>query len=303
MKRRVLITGGAGFIGSNLKERLNEFDYEILTVGRSEREDVRLYLNDPKLKKIVSKFKPNIICHLASGSNIIRADKDREREFNDAVISTNNLIESLTALDISPKIIYLSSQTVYGVHQYLPLKESHSTNPLTTYGKNKLLVEKIITGSRLNYLILRVSSTYGLGQDYSKSGVVAKFINCMKNNQSPVVYNSFDLYFDFIYIKDLISALNIAIKKFFQDEVQNEIFNLGVGSPTSLSKLLEILYKYFPYAPNARLENNDLYLKKEQKGLYLDISKIKLVLGWQPKYNIENGLNDMLKEFELVKNS
>lgn len=298
---KILITGGAGFIGSNLKEQLRGSDSEILTIGRTNSEDIQLYLSSPKLKSIISEFKPNIVFHLASGSNITRADKDKQKEFNDTVISTNNLVQSLSALDINSKLIYLSSQTVYGIPNYLPVDELHPVNPRTVYGENKLVVENIIKNSKLKYWIFRVSSVYGLGQDYKKSGVIAKFINCMRNNEPPIVYNSYDLYFDFIYVKDLIDVLCIATHKSFASDLQNEVFNLGSNTPTTLEMLLEILYGYFPRAPKAKLEKSNLYLEKEHKGLYLDINKIKLAFNWQPKYNIEAGLNEMLKEFKLLK--
>lgn len=301
MREKILITGGAGFIGSNLKERLKKSDYEILTIGRSNNEDVRLYLSSPGLKSVISKFKPDLVFHLASGSNIVRAEKDKEKEFDDTVTSTNNLIESLSVLSRDSKLVYLSSQTVYGVPNYLPVDELHPTNPLTIYGENKLIVENMIKKSKLKCLIFRVSSVYGLGQDYKKSGVVAKFINCMRNNESPVVYNSYDLCFDFVYIKDLIDVLCLATNKSFVSKLQSDTFNLGSGIPATLKRLLEILYSYFPQAPRAKLEKSNLYLEKEHKGLYLDINKIRQAINWQPKYNIETGLDEMLKEFKLIR--
>ena len=297
MKKKVLITGGAGFIGSNLKESLKELDHEVLTIGRDEKEDIKIDLNDTKLQNIVQDFLPDIVCHFASGSNIVRAEEDREKEFKETVSVTNNLINSLSSLRHGKsKFIYLSSQAVYGVPQYLPVNESHLLKPNTIYGENKLKAENIIVQNKTNYIIFRVSSVYGMGQNYNKSGVISKFINKLENNLAPVVFNSSDLICDFIYVTDLVNAV---IKGIQDDSVQNEIFNLSSGKPTTLKELLDILYKYFPRAPLPELKANSLYLSVEQKGIYLDNTKIQTQLKWSCKYSVGDGLKEMLDNVKL----
>lgn len=296
MKKKVLITGGSGFIGSNVKSALDKSDCEVLTVGRNEKEDVKVDLQDTKLKEIIKDFCPEVVCHFASGSNIQRADKDKEKEYKDTVISTGNLINWSNQKSV--KIIYLSSQSVYGLPEYLPVSESHPTKPVTVYGENKLKAEHLIIQSKLNYVIFRVSSVYGKNQDYSKSGVIAKFINKLKNNQSPIVFNSFDLTADLIYVNDLVSAVVRAVN---DENVNFEVFNLGSGKPTTLREILDILYDYFPNTPKPELIENKLYMDTAKKCLYLDIKKIQTKLQWSLKYSLKDGLNEMLKSLRLVE--
>ena len=293
-KRRVLITGGSGFIGSHLKRYLD--DFEIITIGRSKNEDSEIDLSDSKLEDIVKDFSPDIVCHFASGSNILRAEENKEKEYKDTVLSTKALIQALNKFK-NITVIYLSSQAVYGLPENLPVFETQPAKPISNYGKNKLEAEKIIIQSGLNYLIFRISSIYGLGQNYKKSGVVAKFINWMKSNESPVIFNGIDSFSDFIYIDDVINAIVLSIQK----NIKNEIFNLGSGKAITLKEVLDILYKYFPGAPKPRLETNLLYPNKEHKGLYLDIDKIKSKLSWDCKYNIEDGLREMLSVLNLTQ--
>ena len=294
MKKKILITGGTGFIGSNVKNNLSNYDFSILTVGRSEKEDFKIDLCDPKFKNIVEEFLPDVICHFASGSSIMRANENKEKEFNDSVLSTEALIKNLSYLKSKPeKIIYLSSQAVYGFPEYLPVPESHPTHPSTIYGENKLKTEDVIIKSSLNYVIFRISSLYGLMQDHRRSGVIAKFINRMKDNQSPIVFNSIDLYSDFIYVDDLVSAIIKVILD--SSQIKDKIYNIGSGKPTKLKEILNILYKYFPHAPEPEFETNTLYPGKEQKGLYLDVTKIQTDLNWTTKYNIEEGLRLMVE--------
>ncbi len=300
MKKRILITGGTGFIGSILREKIKSvLDCEILSIGRGQHEDVRIDLNN-NLEKLFKDFLPDIVFHLASGSNIAIAEENKEKELNDVVHGTENLIKELAKLSAkSQKIIYLSSQAVYGIPKSLPVAESHSVNPITTYGRNKLEAEKIIIKSGLPYFIFRVSSVYGASQNPEKSGVIAKFINKLKKNQSPTVFNSLELYSDFIYVDDLVRAISVVATENFN--LKNEVYNLGSGKPTTLKTILEILYKYFPSAPAPIFTENSLYPTKEYKGLYLDINKIQSQLKWNCKYNIEDGIKVMLENIKLTE--
>lgn len=298
MKKRILITGGTGFVGTHLKNSLN--DFEVITVGRNRNETFSIDLSVPELEGIVNNFSPDIVFHLASGSNILRAEENKEKEYLDTVLSTQSLIKSLNKSK-NVTVIYLSSQAVYGLPEDLPILESHPTKPVSVYGKNKLEAERIIATSGFNYLIFRISSIYGSMQDYKKSGVIAKFINWMKNNESPIVFNSFDSFSDFIYIKDVISALVASISSLDKMSVKNEIFNLGSGKPTILKEVLDILNKHFPSAPLPTLQTSTLYLNTKYKGLYLDVDKIKSKLLWSCKYSVEDGLGEMLGAFNLTQ--
>lgn len=297
-QKKVLITGSSGFIGSNLKNSLINEGHKVIGVGRGLGEDFSIDLLDSKLKDIIKDFSPDIICHLASGSNIARANEDKDKEFNDTVFATQKLVEIVKSLEIDPKIIYLSSQAVYGLPEELPVNENHICKPMTVYGENKLKAEEVIINSGFNYVIFRVSSIYGPKQDYKKSGVVAKFINKMKNNEAPVVFNSFDIFSDFIFVNDVTAAITMSINN---DLVQKDIFNLGSGIPTTLNELLDLLYKYFPHAPKAELQLNLLYMDKDQKGLYLDIEDIKSKLNWSCKYDLRKGLGEMLGPLSLLE--
>lgn len=292
---RILITGSSGFIGSFLKEDLKNLGFEIVTIGRSNNEDFSIDLKDPKLESIILDFSPDIVCHLASGSGVAMAHENKEKEFKDTVSATNSLIKSLGKLKQKPIVIYLSSQTVYGEPEYLPIKESHSTKPKTVYGENKLKAEEIIIQSKLPYVIFRISSVFGPNQDYKKSGVIAKFINRLQNKQPPIVFNSFDSFCDFIYVKDVASAIKKTIQEIGNKEITNQVFNLGSGKPTSLNEVLDILYRYFPKGPMSKLQTNPLYLSNNYKGLYLDIKRIQTRLEWTWKYTVEDGLKEMLQ--------
>jgi len=129
---KILITGGAGFIGLNLKRALPQLNFEIFTIGRNKNEDFIFDLKDSKLKDKIKEILPDIVIHLASGTNIAKADQNKEKEFKDTVQGTKNVMEIL--LDLKPKprkVIYLSSQAVYGLPKSLPVSESTQPSPNT----------------------------------------------------------------------------------------------------------------------------------------------------------------------------
>lgn len=298
MRSKVLITGGAGFIGNAVKLKLTNLGCEVLSIGRNKSEDIQVELNDDKVKEIIQAFNPDVVCHFASGSNIARADENRENEFNNVVLATDNIINALSKIKKNKlRIIYLSSQAVYGIPSYLPVDEKHKVCPNTFYGKVKLHVEQKIINSGINHLIFRVSSVFGKEQDYRKSGAIAKFVNKMQSNEPPVIFNSPDVISDFIYIEDLCSAVLQAVSK---EDVTCEIFNIGSGVPVKLSQVLNILYNYFPNAPKPIIEVNSLYPSREQRGLYFDIHKAIDRLNWNTKYNIEDGIKGMLVDLSRV---
>lgn len=286
--KRVLITGSTGFIGSHVKSTLQSNEYKVLGIGRGVQEDFCLDLSSSDLTKIIKEISPSIVFHLASGSNIARANEEKEKEYQDTVTSTEKLLNSLKVLSKKPKIIYLSSQAVYGVPECLPITEAHITSPKSIYGENKLKAEKLIIESSLDYLIFRVSSIYGPNQDYKKSGVISKFIHKMKNKNAPTVFNSLETLSDFLYVRDLSSAL---LKSISLQKNISGIYNLGSGQPTTMRELLDTLYKYFPNAPKAIIEPNNVYLNN---GLYLSTDKLKSDTSWSCKYNLDDGLSDML---------
>ena len=295
--KKVLITGGAGFIGKFVKRKLKECGFSVLSIGRKVEEDVSINLSDPKLSQVISDFSPSIVCHFASGSNIARAEENKEKEFKDTVASALALISALSKIK-DLKFLYLSSQAVYGFPEKLPVNEKSPPSPVTEYGKNKLEVEKIISASNLNYLIFRVSSVYGPTQDYNKSGAIVKFINKLKNNQPPIVFNSLETFSDYIYIDDIVSAIILFITCWDKLNINREIFNLGSGIPVTLKELFEILYKFFSKAPKPSTVKNKFYPDELQKGLYLDISKMESRSKWKPEYSINSGLQALMdKEF------
>lgn len=291
--KKVLVTGGRGFIGKRLLEVLScDESIQVLTVGRNQSEDVSIDLSDSKLLEVLKDFKPNIVCHFASGSNIKRAEENKEKEYQSVVLNTKKILDALKELK-AEKFIYLSSQAVYGDPSSLPADEDCKLNPDSYYGKCKKEAEELIKESGINYSILRISSIYGPGQDFSKSGVVAKFINKLSNNEQPVIFNSFESFIDLIYIEDVVSAI---LKLIRSENCKKSTYNLASGKKHTLKDILYELYNYYPNAPKPRLEINDVYKNNKFNGLYLNTNKINNELNWSCKYNLKEGIKELFSK-------
>ena len=211
----VLITGGAGFIGSHIVDKLIKNNYKVVIIDNfssgkmsnlTENSKIEIFnenILSKSLDKIFEKTKPDFCIHLAAQTSV---NYSISMPFEDAQI---NILASIKLFEICKKynvkkIIAASSAAVYGMPQYLPIDENHSTEPISQYGLSKLTMEKYIKLSGIPYLIFRFSNAYGPRQSSSKeSGVIAIFDKAMKNNERINIYGDGEQIRDFVYVEDI----------------------------------------------------------------------------------------------------
>src|SRR3990167_7179337 len=190
-KKKALVTGGAGFIGSHLCDRLFEEDFDVYVVdnlskGRIENlnkkvDFFKININSPKFLKLLGILKPNIIFHLAAQSSISNSLKDPKKDFQTNLFSTLKLLEKSRKIKIE-KIIFTSSAAIFGKAERLPIDEKYPRNPISYYGISKLCSEYFFQNYyksyQMPYVCLRLANVYGPRQDASgEGGVVAIFAN------------------------------------------------------------------------------------------------------------------------------
>src|SRR3989344_6272008 len=251
-KKKILVTGGAGFIGSHLCDRLFEEDFDVYVVddlskGRIENLNkvvnfFKIDINSPKFLKLLETLKPNIIFHLAAQSSISNSLKDPEKDFQTNLFSTLKLLEKSRQIKIG-KIIFTSSAAIFGKVEKFPIAENYPKNPISYYGISKLCSEyffnNYFTQYKLPYVILRLANVYGPRQDASgEGGVVAIFANQIQKNRPVTIFGSGNQTRDLVYVSDVVDALI----KTIQNNIGGE-FNIGTSKQTSVSELLEMLLK------------------------------------------------------------
>lgn len=308
-RKSILVTGGAGFIGSNLVERLLELEEKVvvfdnLSTGR--KENIRVFLKNPNFKFIRGDLRNqkeieravrgvDYIFHQAAIPSVNRSVLDPKSTFEANTLGTLNLLIVAKKNKVK-KIVYASSSSVYGPGP-LPKKEEMPLNPISPYALSKLTGEKLCQMFSKIYdlptICLRYFNVFGPRQNPRSeyAAVIPKFIFAFLNHQRPVIYGDGKQTRDFTYAENVIEANLKALDSQFNN---GEIFNIACGRETSILELLAILNRIFS-------KNMKPYFKKKRPGdikhSFADISKSKKELGYNPKVSLEKGLEKTIQWF------
>ena len=295
--RRVLVTGGAGFIGSHLVDRLVTEGFSVavvdnLSTGKKEHINgsASLFpvdLTDHSLADIFEQERPDVVFHLAAQASVTRSMESPEKDAHTNILGTLNLLEQCRRYNTA-RIIYSSTGgALYGEPDSLPCDESHPVRPLSPYGASKYAAETYIhtyeSMSGFRYTILRYANVYGPRQDsQGEAGVIAIFSQRMLNGESVLIYGDGEQQRDFLYVGDVVEANIIAM-----DQVGNETYNIGTGVGTSVNAIFTRLAGLTGYA---RPPMHEPARKGEVFKIYLNNGKAERELKWSPSVDLESGL-------------
>ncbi|MFH1657331.1 MAG: NAD-dependent epimerase/dehydratase family protein [bacterium] len=306
MSKKILVTGGAGFIGSHLVDRLIGEGYEVaiidnLSTGKKENlnKEARFFDLDIKSSKITDVFaevKPEIVYHLAAqikvGKSLEQPDQDAETN----ILGGLNILGNCKKFDVD-KVVFFSSVGIYGDTEDLPIKETHPLNPISPYSIAKLSLEKYLDFYRtqgLNSSVLRFSNVFGPRQSQStEGGVVSIFIDKVLKKEQPVIFGDGKQTRDFLYVDDAIEA---AIK--ILDSSSPLAYNAGVNQEISIEDLLRTIIRL-----TDRDEIEPIFMpgrKGEIIRSRVDYTKIREDLDWRPGYSMEEGLRKTINWFAKI---
>lgn len=302
---KVLVTGGAGFIGSNIVDELIKLGNTVSVVDnlstgneRNINKDAVFYMcnirNKEMLDLVFKIEKPEVVIHNAAQIDVQTSIKKPELDAKVNIIGTINVLECCRKYKVR-KIIYPSSAAVYGNPKYLPVDEKHPIGPISFYGISKHTPEHYIKTycklNNINYTIFRYSNVYGIRQDpKGEGGVVSIFMSKFLNGEPPIIFGDGEQTRDFIYVKDVVDANVKALYK-----GNEEVFNIGTGKASSVKELF--------YAMKDILQSNlEAEYGEERKGdikdSFFNINKAKEQLGWIPQYRLKEGLNKTIKYYK-----
>ena len=301
---KVLVTGGGGFIGSHVVDRLLDMGLQVVVVDdfRSGRQSnlpshISLYHTDmasPELEEVFRNESPDIVCHYAAQISVQRSMQDPLLDSATNVRGSINLLQNCVRYGVK-KVIYTSSGgAIYGDPLNLPCSEDHPVHPLSHYGVSKYAVENYLyvygQSHGLDYTILRLSNVYGPRQDpFGEAGVVAIFSQAMLNGEPVVINGSGEQERDFLYVQDVVEASISSL-----EGGSGKAFNIGTGVGASVNQVYSLLKKLSNYRHEASHGPQKL---GEVFKIYLDISKARQELGWEPRFSLEDGLRDTLEWF------
>ena len=296
---KILVLGGQGFIGYNLCLRLLNDKHEIIVFEKSINNDKIIkgveYIEGDftEIEKYIDIFNGvDAVYHLISTSNAVTSNYDRVMDINNNVISTIKLLDICKEKDNIKVIFSSSGGTVYGNSQAVPLKETSITNPITTYGINKLMIENYLYLYNklfgLNYTVLRIANPYGPFHVSNSQGLINVFLKKILDNEVIEIWGDGSVIRDYIYIDDVIEALYLSLKK----ETNSKILNIGSSYGISINDIIKIM------KDDLKLSFDVIY--KESRNVdvnknYLDISLAQKELNWVPKTNLVTGIQKTYK--------
>jgi UDP-glucose 4-epimerase len=293
---KVLVTGGAGFIGSHIVDHLiNRGDQVVvvdnISTGKEEQihpeaSFYRVDLTSPQLLEVFEKEKPEVVIHQAAQIDVQTSVLDPITDANINIIGTIHLLEASRKTGVR-KVIYASSAAIYGNPAYLPIDEQHPIQPLSGYGVSKYTPEHYLSVYHslygLEYTILRYANVYGLRQEpHGEGGVISIFINKVITDQTMRIFGDGEQTRDYIYVEDVARA-NLAATT----HGNGEVLNIGTGVSTSLNEIIEMFntitgkkipVEYGPERPG------------DIKHSYFNNEKARSVLAWEPQVTLLEGL-------------
>jgi len=317
-RKKILITGGAGFIGSHLCEKLLHEGAEIsvldnFSTGKMSnieqiKNDIRIIkgdINDFELTKNAIKGS-DIVVHEAFPYGV--ATRELDKQFvEDGAIGTFNVLRASVECDVQ-KVVYASTVAVYGKQEYTPIDEEHPKNPFLPYGATKYLGELYCSSISnifgIDTVSLRYFNVYGPRYAAFDHSAMVNFLTRVINNKEPLIYGNGDQVRDYTYIEDIINGTLQAIKK---ENTRGAVYNLAEGEGISIIDLANKIIKISGKDLQPRFAEIDEY-KKINKGLpygmtkkigdkYIDerkfvadINKAKIELGYKPITEFDDGI-------------
>lgn len=301
---KVLLTGGAGFIGSHVANQLVSEGYEVAIIDNLSSssignlpENVKFYqfdINDCFVEKIVETEKPKIIIHLAAQTSVVHSMKEPFFDFQTNTAATVKLLQYAVKNDVD-QFIFASSAAIYGEPLHLPIKEQHPVNPQSFYAVSKYAAERYILNfaqhNNLISTILRFSNVYGPKQNtQGEAGVVGSFISKILDKENCIIYGG-DQTRDFIYVKDIAAAILNAI-----DVKKEGIYNVSSNKEISIRQLYEMISEKLSSDASASFFS---YRHGELHRSVLSNELARKELSWHPIYSISEGLDETIKDYLL----
>lgn len=305
---RVLVTGGAGFIGSHLVDQLLSKDLEVVVldnliggknenvkqhIGKENFQFVRGDIRDYRLVKELA-MNADAVFHLAALISVPESIRNPDLTDDVNVDGTLNLLKAFVGSNVK-RFVYASSCAVYGEVDSLPIREDFPLKPISPYGVSKVAAENYVRVFHKVYgletVCLRFFNVYGPRQAYSNySGVITRFMKCVAKNRHLVIFGDGEQTRDFVHVRDVVEANMLALRT---EQIAGETLNIGTGIAATINQLadmlLEVTNKTDLKVIHARPK------KGEIKHSVADISKAKMKLGYYPKVSLKNGLKDLTR--------
>ena len=301
---KVLVTGGAGFIGSNVADRLIAEGHDVVIVDdlstgyqknvNSQATFYQLDIRDSGLAEVFEKEKPDLVNHHAAQIDVRKSVENPMFDAQVNVLGSLNLLQLCVEHKIKKMIYASTGGAIYGEPEYLPADENHPIQPLCQYGVTKHTVEHYLylyhRNYNLHYTVLRYPNVYGPRQDpQGEAGVVAIFTEALFQGRHPTIYGDGNHTRDYVFVGDIVEANLLAMER-----GDGQVMNLGWGREISVNEIFATLRRHLA------LEIAPVYAQErlgEIHRICLDGTKAQEELGWKPLVELDQGIERTIEYY------
>ena len=307
---RIVVTGGAGFIGSHIVDALVERGHHVaaiddLSSGRRENVNAgaRLHVVDvasPELATVMERERPDVVIHQAAQMSVRRSVADPQHDATVNIVGGLNVYQSCVRLGVKKVLFASSGGCVYGDQESLPSAETSRPRPESPYGIAKYANEHYLRyyyGTHgLPSVSLRYANVYGPRQNpLGEAGVVAIFASQLLSGETPTIFGTGEQTRDYVYVGDVVAANLAAL-----DYDGTGILNVGTGVETNVNELYERIRTLLGSSVSAKRGDP---IPGEQMRSVVDVTRAKQVLNWEPTTPLEKGLGETLEWFRTNRTS
>jgi len=302
-----LLTGGAGFIGSHIADRLLARGHEVaivddLSSGKRENvsEEAELYVQDIRsgCADVFQEFRPQTLCHQAAQMDVRRSVREPDFDADINVLGTVRLLQNSLRYGVEKVIFASTGGAVYGEQKEFPAPEDHPQYPVSPYGVSKLAGERYLhfygVQYGISYVALRYANVYGPRQDpHGEAGVVAIFSGNLAAGKVSTINGSGEQTRDYVYVGDVARANVLAL----EGEAPNGAYNVGTGIETSVNELYDRMRRL---SRKQGLPHRGPQPRGEQERSCVDPSRAARALNWRPEVDLDTGLKETLRSFAAL---
>jgi UDP-glucose 4-epimerase len=300
----LIVTGGAGFIGSHLSKYLIKKGHNVCVIDSLRRgslhnlTEIKAQIDFQKIDILDYDAMKNVlkntdgIFHQAALGSVPQSFKEPQEYHRVNAIGTENVLK--LAKEFGVKVVYASSSSVYGNQNKFPIKEDAPKKPLNPYGQSKLNAEQFAENYAklgVNVIGLRYFNVFGIGQNPNYAGVIPKFIQQLVEHKPPIIYGDGHQLRNFTFVDDVVEANILA----FESKIEHAFINIASGIMTSIKELADIMIRL------SGLSIQPIYEKPREGDIeksQADISLAKDLINWKPKTTLEEGLKKIFPKIE-----
>ncbi|MEM4717895.1 MAG: NAD-dependent epimerase/dehydratase family protein [Desulfurococcaceae archaeon] len=296
---KILITGGAGFVGGHIAVHLSREGYKVIVIDNLENASMIKTVRSSNIEIIVGDLREHIdlprVDVIVHASAYISVDESFQKPYEYIVNNTAVTAKiAKFALNNNSYLVYMSSAAVYGNPEYIPISEDHPRKPLSPYGLSKLLGEEVVFfygGLGLRFSIARLFNVYGMCQSDAYAGVITRFIKRARRNQPIVIYGDGSQTRDFIHVRDVVEFIKTLIER-----RPTGVFNVGSGRAISISELAKIVIEL------SGVDSKPMYYPPRPGDIRHSVADIRkaMELGWAPRVDLYSGILELLTSDQCI---